>query len=579
MRKTSKIILVTIVATCILLGLGYAAIQNITLNIAGTASATANQGNFKVRFTDNITVSESAYVTATKSGDQAATIAVSGLTSAGQKVTATYEIVNESSDLSADLKVDTSNSNIDYFKISSKLGSSSLTKGDTTTVLVTVELTKTPIEEDVNATIGVSLTAMPVQPGEEGTSVGTNDFSQTPIDEELNEYGFYFKKAYSLYESTGEKISLVFYEDSSVAMFLDEILYEVLYDGEIIYSSNLIKIGEEEIIVLDAGKKLKSDGDYFELDYEFSNKFNKYEGKQNEYGYYFGEAYSVWGIDSDINSEYVSSIVLYENGAVDIYMKDKLLTEFPANTVKYYEDSIDISGISGKENEMMYSLIDGLAFISNGNFVCIDPSFWDRVSASKEINEYGFYYDIPYVYTNSNGVEFVGMMHENKSVEMYSGGVLHVYAPEGYAEYSENRIEVGDEYATVYDDGNRLKFGKFEYVIDENYMSRYKSLAKNEYGFYFEQAYSVYIQDEDQILTYIFYEDESAEIYADGSYVTTIPRGYVKYSENTITIVSENFEDGNTITEYTIGSVCENGRIILFDDYTAMGVDLLFEEK
>ena len=37
MSKTSKIILITIVATCLLLGLGYAAIQNITLNITDTA--------------------------------------------------------------------------------------------------------------------------------------------------------------------------------------------------------------------------------------------------------------------------------------------------------------------------------------------------------------------------------------------------------------------------------------------------------------------------------------------------------------------------------------------------------------
>ena len=170
-------------------------------------------------------------------------------------------------------------------------------------------------------------------------------------------------------------------------------------------------------------------------------------------------------------------------------------------------------------------------------------------------------------------------MHENKSVEMYSGGVLHVYAPEGYAVYSDNRIEVGDEYATIYEDGNRLKFGYAEYVLDENYMSRYKSLAKNEYGFYFEQAYSVYIQDADQTYTYIFYEDGSAKVYVDGDYVTTYPKGYVKYSENMITIINEKFEDGEMTTEYIYGSVCENGRIILWDSGIAMGVNLLYEEN
>ena len=80
MRKTSKIILVTIIATSILLGLGYAAIQNITLNITGTAAAQASQDNFKVRFTRVTNVSDAVNVTANINSDVAATMNVSGLT-------------------------------------------------------------------------------------------------------------------------------------------------------------------------------------------------------------------------------------------------------------------------------------------------------------------------------------------------------------------------------------------------------------------------------------------------------------------------------------------------------------------
>ena len=58
MSNTSKILLVTIIATSILLGLGYAAIQNITLSIEGTATAAADQSNFLVKFTGTPTVSE-----------------------------------------------------------------------------------------------------------------------------------------------------------------------------------------------------------------------------------------------------------------------------------------------------------------------------------------------------------------------------------------------------------------------------------------------------------------------------------------------------------------------------------------
>ena len=98
MKKTSVIILVTIIAVSILLGLGYAAIQNVTLNIAGSAEATPNQSNFKVKFMRDPapTVSDSTHATANITDDLNATINVSGLTGKGQNVTATYSIENAS---------------------------------------------------------------------------------------------------------------------------------------------------------------------------------------------------------------------------------------------------------------------------------------------------------------------------------------------------------------------------------------------------------------------------------------------------------------------------------------------------
>ena len=181
MRKTSKIILVTIIATSILLGLGYAAIQNITLNISGTAAANPNQENFKVRFTGIHDVSDSTYVTAGITNDTNATINVSGLNTKGQKVTAVYDITNESSDLSSDLYVEVSNTNSEYFTITSKLAKTSLVAGETTTVTVTVELTKVLISNTVSADIGVYLAATPVEPGKEGSSGITDDFAQFPV--------------------------------------------------------------------------------------------------------------------------------------------------------------------------------------------------------------------------------------------------------------------------------------------------------------------------------------------------------------------------------------------------------------
>ena len=186
MRQTSKIILATIVAASILLGLGYAAIQNITLNITGTAAADPSQSNFKVRFIHNPapTVTDSTFAIASITDDYNATLNVSGLTAKGQSVSATYTIENASADLSADLAISTTNTNTEYFKISSQLAKTSLIAGEKTTVTVTVELTKTPLES-VSSTIGVQMLAIAVQPGEEGSSGLTNDFSQTPEDTKM----------------------------------------------------------------------------------------------------------------------------------------------------------------------------------------------------------------------------------------------------------------------------------------------------------------------------------------------------------------------------------------------------------
>lgn len=183
MKKTNKIIIGVILIAVMLLGIGYAAIQNITLNISGTAKADPSQSNFKVMFTGTPTVSDSSKVVAAITNDTNATINVSGLTAKGQTVTATYTVQNVSSDLSADLSVATTNSNTEYFTLKAELAKTSLVAGEATTLTVTVILTKTPVSETVSSTIGIQLTATPVEPGQEGTSGSTNGSSQTPSAE------------------------------------------------------------------------------------------------------------------------------------------------------------------------------------------------------------------------------------------------------------------------------------------------------------------------------------------------------------------------------------------------------------
>lgn len=166
--KNKKMFLGTsLLIAVLMLGIGYAAINNIVLNINGTSAAQANQDNFKVKFSDDsIAVSDPLKVVASKTDDNNATISVSGLTAKGDTATATYTIKNVSPDLSASIAVPTITvSNEEYFKVTTDWTSAKVVaKDNSVTVTVTVELIKTPITEDPESTVTLTFDASPVQP-------------------------------------------------------------------------------------------------------------------------------------------------------------------------------------------------------------------------------------------------------------------------------------------------------------------------------------------------------------------------------------------------------------------------------
>ena len=193
MIKRSRVLLVVIVALVMVLGIGFAAITSTQLGIKGNVTATPEQANFIVKFLSETQVSDPGKATAEVTGDTTATINVQGLTAKGETETATYKVKNFSADLSADLLLETTNNNEEYFKITAELGKESLTAGEETTATVTVELIKTLIENDENATIEIEITANPVQPGEEGNTGGTGGTGGE--EEEINNLVDMFRKA------------------------------------------------------------------------------------------------------------------------------------------------------------------------------------------------------------------------------------------------------------------------------------------------------------------------------------------------------------------------------------------------
>ena len=160
MKKKRTFLVVALLVAALSLAVGYAAITK-NLEVTGSASATTNDDNFKVRFTGTPETSDGSKVTAKVTGELAATINVSDLTTTGDTVTATYEIENYSAELGASLAVGTiENSNKDYFEVTASLGAASIAAGAKTTLTVTVKLLKTPVEnQTTDITVPVTATA------------------------------------------------------------------------------------------------------------------------------------------------------------------------------------------------------------------------------------------------------------------------------------------------------------------------------------------------------------------------------------------------------------------------------------
>lgn len=166
MKKRNTYVGLFLLVAVLMLGIGYAAISNISLYITGTAKATISDENFKVKFTGTPTVNKEDIVTATITDDTHATMVVDSLKAKGDTATATYTILNESADLSASIEeVKAEISDTEYFSVDTSITDPvTVAAGQTTEVTVTVTLVKTPIDSDKEANIDVELVASPVQP-------------------------------------------------------------------------------------------------------------------------------------------------------------------------------------------------------------------------------------------------------------------------------------------------------------------------------------------------------------------------------------------------------------------------------
>ena len=161
MKNRKKIIGIVLLIVVLALGIAYAA-TTIGLNITGSATAKFGTENHKVAFTGTTTESGSGTIdAAATNGATSATLNISGLTTKGETATATFEVLNSSTELASGLSVTASSiENAEYFKITTSIPDDGkvLTPNEKTNVTVTVELLKSPVE-DVTGNINVELTA------------------------------------------------------------------------------------------------------------------------------------------------------------------------------------------------------------------------------------------------------------------------------------------------------------------------------------------------------------------------------------------------------------------------------------
>ena len=165
-KKVLQIGLFVLVAI-VVLGVGYAAISAVNLIINGNATASVDQNNFKVHFTQAQAISGSTGVSGTSTidsqDDTKATFDVTGLTKVGDYAEAVYTVRNDSNGIGAEITLNLTSSNTEYFKVTETILDDKLQAGEETTAKVKVQMIKTPVTDAVSTSITATLTASPLE--------------------------------------------------------------------------------------------------------------------------------------------------------------------------------------------------------------------------------------------------------------------------------------------------------------------------------------------------------------------------------------------------------------------------------
>ena len=168
MKKEKTILLLLgvliVVAISLMTGVGYAVEMDDTLIISDNSLLTTKQSDFKIEFTGQPTYTGNGVATLKITSPTTATMDITELNSVGDSITATFTISNKSNHIYADLYAEVTNTNTEYFKVTSLLSESTIQpKIGTSTIKLTVELIKLPQDKEERAAICTNIFANPVK--------------------------------------------------------------------------------------------------------------------------------------------------------------------------------------------------------------------------------------------------------------------------------------------------------------------------------------------------------------------------------------------------------------------------------
>lgn len=170
MNKQKRVILGILILIVIFMGIGYAAITNVTLTINGNATAVSKQENFKVYFTGINTDKSDGVDVTVQSKAASANVSFLGLTTKNEEKYAILEIENGSTDIDAEsITVTVTSTNEEMFEVKAimcdqtgnAITNYAVSAGNKTYVKVSTKLLQTPVNDGEKSEITATITAVP----------------------------------------------------------------------------------------------------------------------------------------------------------------------------------------------------------------------------------------------------------------------------------------------------------------------------------------------------------------------------------------------------------------------------------